>query len=362
MVYSITKGKLTLLKKLFAATAIATIASTAFADITFVVPQKPGAGTTVWTEIVAQELEPFLGENINIKMIPGARDIPGFNEWHNELRFEDDHFMVSHGGNGVSFLQENVDYDYTQYESIGLMNLNIITAIRNDSDENYPAFAAGSGMVPEAFAMTLLICGPDKSVDEYVQCFKEHVTWVPGMSGGERRLAFKRGELTGTRENPAAFKKHAIPSIEAGDARLWFHHGILDAASGTHSDDPNYPGYQLEVLFEQKWGVEPSGEFYDAYVLVKSFRDGLQKAIWANKGNPNSARLQEALVAMTQDETAMANLLDKVGNYEWLIGDDGDQQRDTLMTFVTEDALRNLVKFNTEALGLASIYKDDLAK
>ena len=349
-------------KTLYTATAIAALATTALADITFVVPQKPGAGTTVWTEIVAKELEPFLGEKINIKMIPGARDIPGFDKWHNELRFEDDHFMVSHGGNGVAFLQEQVDYDYSQYESIGLMNLNIITAIRNDADETRPAFAAGSGMVPEAFAMTLLICGPDKSVDEYVECFKEHVTWVPGMSGGERRLAFKRGELTGTRENPAAFKKHAIPSIEAGDARLWFHHGILDAANASHNDDPNYPGYQLEILFEEKYGVAPSGEFYDAYVLVKSFRDGLQKAIWANKDNPNSAKLQAALTAMSQDAGAMANIAKKVGNYEWLIGADGDQQRDTLMSFVTEDALRNLVKFNTEALGLASIYKGDLIK
>jgi len=349
-------------KKLLCATALSAFASTAIADITFVVPQKPGAGTTVWTEIVARELEPFLGETINIELIPGARDIPGFNKWHNELRFEDDHFMVSHGGNGVSFLQEDVDYNYAEYESIGLMNLNIITAIRNDADENAPSFAAGSGMVPEAFAMTLLICGPDKTVDEYVQCFKDNITWVSGMSGGERRLAFKRGELTATRENPAAFKKHVMPSIEAGDARLWFHHGILDAENAQHSDDPNYLGYQLEILFEQKWGVPPSGEFYNAYVLVKSFRDGLQKAIWANKGNPNSARLQAALTAMTQDETAMANIVAKVGDYEWLIGAAGDQQRDTLMSFVTEDALRNLVKFNTEALGLASVYKDNLTE
>lgn len=349
-------------KLLCTAAMVFGLATSATADVTFVVPQKPGSGTTVWTEIIAKELEPFLGEKINIKLIPGARDIPGFNKWHNELRFEDDHFMVSHGGNGVAFLQENVDYNYADYESIGLMNLNIIAATRNDADENKPAFAAGSGMVPEAFAMTLLICGPDKSVEEYVNCFKDNVTWVSGMKGSERRLAFKRGELTGTRENPAAFKKHAIPSIEAGEARLWFHHGILDAANASHSDDPNYPGYQLEILFEEKYGVAPSGEFYDAYVLVKSFRDGLQKAIWANKGNPNSAKLQAALTAMSQDEDAMATIVAKVGNYEWLIGADGDQQRDTLMTFITEDALRNLVKFNTDALGLKSIYKDNLIK
>ena len=350
-------------KKLLATAALAaTFTTSALADVTFVVPQKPGSGTTVWTEIVAKQLEPFLGEKINIKLIPGARDIPGFNKWHNELRFEDDHFMVSHGGNGVSFLQENVDYDYSQYESIGLMNLNIIAAIRNDADENKPSFSAGSGMVPEAFAMTMLICGPDKSVDEYVECFKENVTWVSGMKGSERRLAFKRGELAGTRENPAAFKKHAQPVIDAGDARLWFHHGILDAANAAHSDDPNYPGFQMEILFEEKWGVAPSGDFYDAYVLVKSFRDGLQKAIWANKGNPNSARLQDALRRMAADPTAMAAIAKKVGNYDWLIGAEGDQQRDTLMTFITEDALKNLVKFNQEALGLNSVYKSNLVE
>ena len=348
-------------KKLLATAALAaTFTTSALADVTFVVPQKPGSGTTVWTEIVAKELEPFLGEKINIKLIPGARDIPGFNKWHNELRFEDDHFMVSHGGNGVSFLQENVDYNYSEYESIGLMNLNIIAAIRNDADANKPSFSSGSGMVPEAFAMTLLICGPDKSVEEYVSCFKDNVTWVGGMKGSERRLAFKRGELAGTRENPAAFKKHAQPVIDAGDARLWFHHGILDAANARHNDDPNYPGFQLEILFEEKYGVAPSGDFYNAYVLVKSFRDGLQKAIWANKGNPNSAKLQAALTAMSKDAGAMANIAKKVGNYEWLIGADGDQQRDTLMSFVTEDALRNLVKFNQEALGLNSVYKADL--
>ena len=30
------------------------------------------------------------------------------------------------------------------------------------------------------------------------------------------------------------------------------------------------------------------------------------------------------------------------------------------MTFITKDALRNLVKFNTEALGLKSVYKENL--
>ena len=332
--------------------------STASADYTFVVPQKPGGGTTVWTEIVAKELAPFLGEKIIIKTIPGARDIPGFNKFHNDLQKDDKTVMVSHGGNGVSFLQENVDYNYADYTSIGLMNLDIIAGISKDFKEGDKiSFAAGSGMVPEAFAMTMLLCGPDLSMDQYAECFKKNVIWVAGMSGGERRLAFKRGELNGTRENPAAYKKHVAPNP---NAKVWFTHGILDANSASHMDDPNYPNMQFEILFKNKYGVAPSGEFYDAYKLVKSFRDGMQKAIWVRKDNPNAQKLQDALTAMSKDATAIANIQKKVGKYEWKIGVDGNRQRDVLMTFITKDALRNLVKFNTEALGLKSVYKENL--
>lgn len=332
--------------------------STASADYTFVVPQKPGGGTTVWTEIVAKELAPFLGEKIIIKTIPGARDIPGFNKFHNDLQKDDKTVMVSHGGNGVSFLQENVDYNYADYTSIGLMNLNIISGIRKDyKSGDKISFAAGSGMVPEAFAMTMLLCGPDLTMDQYAECFKKNVIWVAGMSGGERRLAFKRGELNGTRENPAAYKKHVAPNP---NAKVWFTHGILDATTASHMDDPNYPNMQFEILFKNKYGVEPSGEFYDAYKLVKSFRDGMQKAIWVRKDNPNAQKLQDALTAMSKDATAIANIQKKVGKYEWKIGVDGNRQRDVLMTFITKDALRNLVKFNTEALGLKSVYKENL--
>ena len=334
------------------------LASAAFAEVTLVVPQKAGQGTTVWAEIITKELEKHLGERIVLRLIPGARDIPGVNKFHNDLRFNENTIVVSHGGNGVSFLQEEVDYNYAEYDSIGLMNLNIIAGKRIGDDMENPRFPAGSGMVPEAFAMTMLICGPDKSVDEYVECFKENVTWVPGMSGGERRLAFKRGELTGTRENPAAYKKHVAGNT---DAELWFHHGILQA-DGSHADDPNYPGYQFEILFEQRWGVAPSGDLYDAYKLVKSFRDGLQKALWVNAGNPNAERLQAALTAMANDPEATEVIAKKVGNYDWKIGAEGNAHRDTLMTFITAEALQNLVKFNTEALGLNSVYKSNLVE
>lgn len=343
-------------KLILGAVASVMISTSAMADYTFVIPQKPGGGTSVWAEIIAGQLEPFLGEKIKLQHYPGARDIPGFNKWHNELRGDDNVVMVSHGGNGVAFLQENVDYNYADYESIGLMNLNIIAGKAKGADMDNPSFAAGSGMVPEAFAFTMLICGPDKSIDEYTACFKEKVTWVKGMSGGERRLAFKRGELTVDRENPAAYKKHIAKNP---DAELWFHHGILQA-DGSHADDVNYPGKQMEILYKEKWGEAPSGPMYDAYVLVKSFRDALQKAFWVNAGNPNAELLQNALLEMSKDPQAIAAIQKKVGKYEWVIGEEGNARRDTLMSFVTEDALRGLVEFSNDALNIKAVYKESI--
>ena len=34
--------------------------TTAVADYTFIVPQKPGGGTSVWAQIVATEMEKYL--------------------------------------------------------------------------------------------------------------------------------------------------------------------------------------------------------------------------------------------------------------------------------------------------------------
>jgi len=329
------------------------VSSIASADFTFIVPQKPGAGTSQWTEIVVREMQKYLDEKIIIKHIPGARDIPGFNSFHEKYMHDDTYVMVSHGGNGVSFLQEEVTYDYSAYDSIGLMNLNIIAGKLKHSDMNPVKFAAGSGMVPEAYAMTMLICGPNKTTDQYIKCFKDNVVWVKGMSGGERRLAFRRGELNGTRENPAAYKKHVEPNDKV---ELWFHHGILQP-DGSHTDDPNYLGYQFELLFKEKWGVLPSGQFYNAYKLVKSFRDGLQKAIWVRAGNPNAIVLREALHKVATNPESISAIEKAVGKYEWIIGDDGNNRRDLLMTFISKDAMEVLVYFNREALGLASVNK-----
>ena len=71
------------------------------------------------------------------------------------------------------------------------------------------------------------------------------------MSGSERRLAFRRGELMGTRENVASYKKHVEPVVESGDAKHWFNHGMLDIATGEFGPDTNLSFPHMEKLYEE---------------------------------------------------------------------------------------------------------------
>jgi len=332
------------------------VIGSASADYTFIVPQKPGAGTSQWAQIVAKELEKHLGERIQIRHIPGGRDRIGFEKFHKSLRFDDKTIMVSHGGNAISFLTEPVKYNYKEYDPIAIMNFNIAVAHRKGFDHKTDkmSFAAGSGMVPEALAMALLLCGstaPD--------CWEDRVIWVRGMNNSGRRLAFRRGELLGTRENVAAYKKHVEPIVNSGDAVSWFNHGMLDIETGEFGPDTNLSFPHFEKLYKDIWGVAPSGDFYEAYKLAKSWRDSVQKALWVNKGNPNRDILIKAVQAMLSNPESLSVLHSKMGVYPWRVGDEGKTFMDVLYKLITPSALKTLIDFEKNVLGLNAIYNKE---
>jgi hypothetical protein len=345
---------------LIALLASASILSTAQAEYTFIVPQKPGGGTSVWTSVVAKQLEKFLGEEIVIRHLPGANDIPGFNKFHNELRFDDKTVMVSHGGNGESYLVDNVDYDYYQYDPIGMMNLTIVNGHRTDADPYTDTikFAAGSGMDPDMMSHLLMIAGPNLTVAKAIDVFNNNYRYIKGMSGGDRRLAYQRGELNVVRESTAAYNKH---HMNKDYSQVWYSHGVFNLKTGKVEADPNYPGQSFSEVFKAKWGVEPSGEFYDAYILIRNFRDVMQKALWVNKGNPNTEKLRAAFRAMAADPESMAAIYKSTGKYDWIIGEDMVSALDVLRSQIKPATLRNLVDF-LQATGKPAVLKENLIK
>jgi len=328
------------MKKIILFITLMLIATATFADYTFIVPQKPGGGTDLWARTIAQELEKKLGEKIKINNLPGINDVPGFNKFHNELQYDDKNVMVAHGGNAESFLVQNVDYDYFDYEPIALQNLTIMVGKRNDHNhlENVK-FAAGSGMNPDAMAITMLICGPKNSLLEYKQCFDQKFIYVKGMSGGERRLAYMRGELNVTRENPLAYKKHAEKIKENVN---WFSHGVMNIDTLEIINDANFPNLSFVEVYKNLWKEEPKGDFYHAYILSKSYRDVLQKSLWVRKDNSNVNKLITAFNDMINDDEAMNRIYEKTGKYDFIVGKKIEPLLVSLQTLKDENNLMNL--------------------
>jgi len=334
----------------------------AWAEFRMIVPQAPGNGTAVWASIIARHLEKQLGEPIVIQHIPGAKDIPGFNEFHNRLRFDDKTIMVSHGGNGIGYLVDAVDYDYKFYDSIGMMNLNIVVGRKRGEDPidgGRVKIAGSSGMEIDGMAIALLTCGNLPTMQAYLDCWNNHVIWVNGVKGSERRLGFMRGEFNVARESVVNWFKH-YQRPEAA-ALVWFHHGVYDFATRRQQDDPNFaPGLQFETVFERIHGATPQGPLYDAYTLSRNFRDVLQKALWVNRGNPNAQRLRAALRQMITDPDAAAALEKDTGKYEWIVGEDGNRVVSRIRSNITESKLRNMVWWHENAYRFPSVFKQHL--
>ena len=333
------------------------------AEYTLIVPQGPGQGTSVWANIVATGLSKFTDEPVVVRHIPGARDIPGFNEFHNKLRTDDKTIMVAHGGNGVSFLLDKVDYDYRQYDAIGMMNLDIVVGKHKSTDAKTSTFtvAGGSGYEPDGAAMAMMVCGPQPagSVEAYLDCFKKRIIWVNGIKGNEKRLGFMRGEFNTTRESPAAWFKFYT---KEKNNEVWYTHGIYDLANKKQIADPNFPGTQFEDQYKKLWGEYPKGELYDAYRLTRNWRDVIQKSLWVNKGNPNTEKLRTALKKMLNDKETMAALEQDTGRYPWIVGEDGNRVIGELEKLITAPALKAAVLWNQKAYGFPSIYKPELLK
>lgn len=337
------------------------VSSAAVADYTIVVPQEPGGGTSVWATIVAREWEKKLGEKIVIKHIPSARDIGGTNKFQNELRFDNKTIMVAHGGNAESYLIEHVDYKYSDWAPIGAMNLTIVVGKRKDADVyKQVKFASGSGNNPDAMAITLLVCGPQQDMNAYLSCYRDKVKFVNGMKSNERRLAYMRGELNVQRETPSAYIKYLEPMKEN---ELWFSHGIMNLKTGKIMKDPNFAeAGSFQEVYNRKWGVEPKGELYDAYLLVKQYRDVLQKSLWVNKGNPDTEKLRTSLQAMVNDPDSRAAIEKDAGKYPWMVGTQVTTAMVELDRLTTAQALKNLVWWSSKAFGVEAYYKNNLAR
>jgi len=172
-------------------------------------------------------------------------------------------------------------------------------------------------------------------------------------------MAYTREEMNAIRENPADYKLKFEPL--AFNETL-FSAGLFDIKTGKIMPDPNFPVGQRSFpeAYKAKWGKLPSGDFYDAWLLDKNYRDVLQKVIWVNKNDPNKDRLIKAVREMIADPESQKNIAEKVGAYPWWVGDEVRTAQRALEKQLTMKTLKDLVWWTNEAYQINAILKPEI--
>lgn len=337
---------------------MALFAVTAQAEYRMIVPDSPGSGGAVWASVIAKHLSKYTDEPIVLQHVPGARNIPGMNEWHKKFRFDDKTMVVSLGSHAVNFLLEPVDYNFGEYSVIGMMNLDLIVGHNKNHDpKTQPNKFGGGNALNDALAVGLMICGPQPNTQAYLDCWKKRMTWVNGVAGNQIRPMYLRGEFNVTRDPPTSWIRFYE---KEPNTVVWFTHGLKDLRTGGQIENPNFKGYLFEDVYKKTWGVAPSGDLFEAYHMARTFNNVLQKVIWVNRGNPNAEKLRAAMKKMLADPEAVAAIEADSGRYEWIVGERADQIRQDLFQMITEKRLKTLVQWYQGAYGTKSVYKPEL--
>jgi len=328
------------------------------AEMKIVVPGNGG-----WWAVVIPELSKALGEPITPVVIEGAKAIPAGNKFHEKFRFDNNTMWFSQGGQAEAFLIDSATtYNYKDYEPIIAHNNTILVAVQKGIDPyklDKFKFGYSNGSNPDVMSMLMLTCGELPNMNAYLECYKKKFIYVKGISQAEIYLSFTRGELNSMRGHPSEWTKNFA---DKDIGFVWYSGGITNHKTGSIEPDTNFPvGKQsFEQVYKAKYGKLPKGEFYDAYVLVKSYRDVLQKVIWVNKGNPNKDRLIAAAKKMIADSESQKVIEERVGKYPWLIGDEVIQAKSQLDKKLTKKNLENLVWWTKNAYEMTAVMKPEI--
>ena len=361
------------MKKLLTTFAICmAFAMPAFAEtLTLQYPSSPGkGGTAFWGDSVMAELNKKLekyGHTIVPRYLNGQRGKKSLKEYAKNGVNDPTVMVIAHGGNGEGFLLEDVGgFDYRKYDPVVVMNTNIWVSINSGVDYKnevvtFPA-TGGTGFAADIVAIGLLMCGPEANanVDDYLACTDARLRFIPGFKGGgARRTAFNVGQLDATRDTPQSSLRFYGDRYKAGEASVWFAHGIVDGKGGAYGDINAPEGARsFAEVYEAEWGVAPSGPVYEAYVAFHGYRDGFQKTIWTAPNSPYKADIDAAVADMLADPEAMARLDEKLGKFPWLGGSEVQAHSDYLFSLVTKERLETLVVLAKEVFK----YKDAYVK
>jgi len=317
-------------------TAIMTLfltVGTAMADYRLVVPSPKGTGTAIWGDVVAAELEKYLGEKVIVENIKGGKGNVGLETFNTKYKDDPKTILLAHGGNANAWLIENVNWSFKDWEPVLIQPYNITTTVASDWDWKNERLdlADCSGCVPETLAWTMLKGW-------------ENINFIRKMSAGEAQQAWLRGDFKYIREPASRHIKNTVPMVDKGEAVRLFNHGMFTPDNGFVQDYNWLDTPMATELYEREFGIAPEGPVFEAYILAAVWRDGLQKGLFMHPG-ANTAEVIDAFERMMANDESRAYLVSKLGDYPMYFGDESNIIMDSLYNYVTKERLTYLTDF-----------------
>ncbi len=294
--------------------------------IEWIIPFPEAGGTDVWARFFVEPLSRELPgkPTIIIRNVPGGGSITGANMFAQRAKPDGLMLLGTSASTQFPYLLDDarVKYDYKDWIPLlasptggvvyvrpeaGIKNVGEIKKILGQPMKFGSQGAISLDLIP-LLAFELL----GMKVDP-----------VFGMSRGQARLAFERGEAGIDFQTTPAYVKQVMPLVEQGKAVPLFSFGILDEA-GNLKRDPSFPDMpHFGEVHEMVHGAGPSGPAFEAYKSFLQAGFGAQKALFVPKDTPKEIvdAYTQAIERLLKNAEFRKTVDEELGEYEQYTGE-----------------------------------------
>lgn len=321
--------------------------------ITMIVPYGPGGGSTVHGQLYAPALEKALPGNptVLVKNIEGAGSVKGINEFYNTAK--PDGLTIASLGTGTFFQyllkDPAVHYPLPTFRAFLTSPFGLVVYGRKDIGltgdavadilylrEHPPVYGganATSSDLPALFSLGLL------GINAHT---------VFGLSNGEARAGFLRGELNLNYDNMASWAESVKPLIDEGTAVPLFTFGFTEG--GKIVRDPMAPDLPTFLeLYEKVNGKPLEGTELKVWMTLYNIRVMGSKMFALPPGTPDDiydAYVKAVNEALKSPELTSDAAKQVIGEYPQSTGADSQAVLDGAVAMSDDDVvwLRNWLK------------------
>jgi tripartite-type tricarboxylate transporter receptor subunit TctC len=311
-----------------AALALSGMAQAQFSGqrIEWIIPFPEAGGTDVWARFFVDPLSRELPgkPTIIIRNVPGGGSITGANQFAQRAKPDGLTLLGTSASTQFPYLLDDprVKFDYKDWTPLlasptggvvyvssaaGIKNVQEIQKLQGQQLKFGSQGAISLDLIPLlAFELLGMKVEP-----------------VFGMSRGQARLAFERGEAGIDFQTTPAYVKQVMPLVEQGKAVPLFSFGILDE-NGNLQRDPSFPDMlHFGEVHQIVHGKPPSGPAFDAYKSFLQAGFGAQKALFVPKGTPKEIvdAYTQAIQRLLKDPEFRKTVDEELGVYEQYTGD-----------------------------------------